>query len=132
MTIESKTDQPPAFAQRMHVRAHTLLADVSQELGGSDAGPSPHDYFDASLAACKTLTAHWYAKRSGIALDSVEVRIERDDAQERAGIYKLNVHLTYHGALSDAERHKLHAAVSRCPVHKLMTSSEVVIETAPL
>jgi putative redox protein len=103
-----------------------------EEAGGNDLGPAPHDLFDASLAACKTLTAHWYAKHIGLALESVEARVERDDSKEREGIYKLSVHMTYHGAMTEAERNKLHAAVTRCPVHRLMTTSEVVIETLPL
>jgi hypothetical protein len=34
--------------------------------------------------------------------------------------------------LTEAERTKLHNAVSHCPIHKLMATSEVIIETAPL
>ncbi|HEX5655645.1 MAG TPA: OsmC family protein, partial [Polyangiales bacterium] len=104
----------------------------SEENGGHDVGPTPHELFDASLAACKTTTAHWYAKRANMPLESVEVKIERDDSQERQGVYKLNVSLTYHGPLTDEQRTKLHSAVTRCPLHKLMTTTEVIIETAPL
>jgi putative redox protein len=42
------------------------------------------------------------------------------------------VHLAFHGALTEEDRSRLHAAVARCPIHKLMTSTEVSIETAPL
>ncbi|MDB4974640.1 MAG: OsmC-like protein [Myxococcaceae bacterium] len=132
MTISSKTENPPVYAQRMQLGTHTVQADLAVADGGNDSGPSPHDLFDAALAACKTLTAHWYAKRSGMPLEGVEVKIERDTSKEREGVYKLQVAMSYHGALSQAELSKLHAAVSRCPVHKLMTTSEVVIETAPL
>ncbi len=132
MTIAAHTETPPEFAQLITIGAHTLRADVSEALGGHDLGPSPHDLFDAALAACKTTTAHWYAKRANMPLESVEVKIDRDDSQERQGVYKLQVSLTYHGPLSDEQRAKLHGAVSRCPLHKLMTTSEVIIETAPL
>lgn len=132
MTIHSHTIVANEFAQQVTIRDHTLRADVSEDNGGHDSGPSPHDLFDASLAACTTLTAHWYAKRANIPLERVEVRIERDDSREREGVYKLTVQLSYHGPLSDVQRSKLHSAVQRCPVHKLMTTTEVVIETAPL
>jgi putative redox protein len=132
MIISSKTENPPAYAQVLEVGSHTLRADIPIAEGGAETGPAPHDLFDASLAACKSVTAHWYAKRVGMKLDAVEARVERDDSKERAGVYKLTVHMTYRGDLSEAERTKLHTAVTHCPIHKLMTTSEVVIETAPL
>jgi putative redox protein len=42
------------------------------------------------------------------------------------------VRLAFHGPLDDAQRQKLHDVVARCPVHKLMTTAEIEIETAPL
>jgi putative redox protein len=132
MTISAHTETANELAQLITIRAHTLRADVSEQLGGHDLGPSPHDLFDAALAACKTTTAHWYAKRANMPLERVEVKIDRDDAKEREGSYKLSVSLTYHGPLTPEQRAKLHSAVSRCPLHKLMTTTDVVIETAPL
>jgi putative redox protein len=130
--IDCETERPNAFPQVLHVRAHTFRADVTAPSGGTDSAPGPHDYFDAALAACKTLTAVWYAKKNGIALERVESHVEHDDTEERAGKYVLRVRLAFHGPLTDAERARLYAAVSHCPIHKLMTTTDVVIETAPL
>jgi organic hydroperoxide reductase OsmC/OhrA len=66
--IDCETERPNEFLQVMRVRAHALRADVGADGGSNDAAPSPHDYFDAALAACKTLTATWYAKKNGIPL----------------------------------------------------------------
>ena len=132
MTIDCETEQPREFPQVLRVREHTLRADVTEEVGSHDSAPGPHDYFDAALVACKTLTATWYAKKYGIALERVEAHVDRDESQERAGRYVLKVRVAFHGALTDAERARLYAAVAHCPIHKLMTTSEVVIETAPL
>ena len=130
--IDCQTERPNEFPQVIRVRAHTLRADVGAEEGSTDSGPSPHDYFDASLAACKTLTATWYAKKNGIPLERVESHVERDSTQERHGTYVLKVKLAFHGPLSDDQRAKLYDVVSRCPIHKLMTTTDVRIETAPL
>jgi putative redox protein len=132
MTIDCETERPNELAQVLRIRKHTLRADLGPGLGGTDSAPGAHDYFDAALAACKTLTATWYAKKNGIALERVEAHVDRDDKDERSGRYVLKVRLRYHGPITDEERSRLHAAVARCPVHKLMTSTEVVIETAPL
>ena len=131
-TVESKTETPHGFPQVLQVRAHTLHADVMAPSGGTDSAPGPHDYFDAALVACKTLTATWFAKRNKLDLERVEARVERDDREERKGTYRLKVRIAYHGNLTDEERARLHDAVSRCPIHKLMTTTDVVIETEPL
>jgi putative redox protein len=130
--IDCETEKPNAFPQVIVVRSHTLRADVDEAAGSHDSAPGAHDYFDAALAACKTLTATWYARNKGIALERVEAHVERDDKEERNGKYVLKVRLAFHGNMTDEERSKLYSAVSRCPIHKLMTTSEVVIETAPL
>jgi putative redox protein len=130
--IDCETEKPNAFPQVIHVRNHTLRADVLEKEGSTDSAPGAHDYFDAALVACKTLTATWYAKNKGIALERVEAHVERDDSEERAGKYVLTVRLAFHGKMTEEERQKLYTAVGRCPIHRLMTTSDVVIETAPL
>ncbi len=131
-TIHCETETANEFPQRLHVRTHTFRADVEPDAGGRDEAPGPHDYFDASLAACKALTATWYAKKNGIPLERVESDVERDASEERKGRYVLRVRLAFHGPLTDEQKEKLYDVVSRCPLHKLMTATEVVIETAPL
>lgn len=131
-SIHCTTATPGSYRHRIEIRAHELFADVLADEGGEDSAPGAHDYFDASLAACKALTAMWFAKRHGIPLERVESHVERDDSEERQGRYTLRVRLAFHGPLTDDHRTRLYAAVARCPVSKLMTASEVVIETAPL
>jgi putative redox protein len=101
--------------------------------GGEDTGPTPHDLYDAALAACKAVTMVWYANRKQIPLEDVTVTVERDDAQERAGTYRLRAALALGGAaLTDAQRGELLHVAAKCPVHKLMTqvTTEVVTELA--
>jgi putative redox protein len=131
-SVHCTTERPNGTRHRIEVRAHELHADLAAAEGGEDSAPSAHDYFDASLAACKALTAVWFARRNGIPLERVESHVERDDSEERKGRYKLSVRLAFHGPLTEEHRARLYAAVGRCPVAKLMTTSEVVIETAPL
>jgi putative redox protein len=130
--IDCQTETPSSFPQTLHVRTHTFRADVSVSDGSTDSAPGPHDYFDAALAACKALTATWYARKNAIPLERVETHVERDDREERNGKYVLNVRIAFHGPLTEEQRAKLYAAAGKCPVHKLMTTTDVVIETAPL
>jgi putative redox protein len=123
--VRSATVTPNQFPQRIDVRAHTLAADIE----ANDTAPSPHDYFDTALATCKALTAHWYAKRHEIPLERVETQVDRDDTNERTGVYKLRVTVTFHGPMSDEQRATLYRAIAACPIHKLMTTTDVQIET---
>lgn len=130
--IDCETKTPNEYAQTIAIRQHRIQADLLADEGGTDTGPGAHDLFDAALAACKTLTAMWYAKRNGIPLERVESHVERDDSEERKGTYRLKVRLEFHGPLDAAQKKRLHDVVARCPVHKLMTTTTVEIETAPL
>lgn len=127
--IESETAQRGEYPQTVRVRSHTLTADVGTDSGSTDTGPGAHDYFDIALAACKAHTATWYAKRNKIPLERVETRVESDASQERAGVYRYTVRVTFHGPMSDEQRSSLYRAIERCPIQKLMTTSEIQIET---
>ena len=131
--IDCENEKPVAFRQVVHSGKHVFYADTAEASGGAETAPGPHEYFDASLASCKALTALVYAKAKGIPLERVETHIERDDSKEREGTYTLKVRVAFHGpSLTDEHRQRLYNAVARCPIHKLMTTADVVIETAPL
>jgi putative redox protein len=131
--IESKSEQANAFPQAVNVRGvHTFRADVGAAMGSADAAPGPHDLFDAALATCKALTAIWYARHNQIPLERVETKVESDNSKERQGVYAMKVSLAFHGPLSEEQRKRLYAAVEKCPIHKLMTTAEIVISTEPL
>jgi putative redox protein len=132
MTVHSQTEAAGAFRQVIQVNAHTLHSDLVEASGGQGSAPGPHDFYDISLATCKALTACVYAKSRKYALDRVEVVVERDDSREREGVYVLKVKMEYFGALTAEEKQKMHDAMTRCPIHKLMTSVKTEIETAPL
>ncbi len=129
--VKTETERVGAFRQVLHVDrgGHVLHADMADEGGGGTA-PGPHDLFDASLAACKALTAHWYARRRNFPLERITAVVERDDAREREGQYGLTVTLQLIGPeLTPEQRARLVDVVGRCPVHKLMTSVDIAITT---
>lgn len=130
MAIELKRELGAAMAQALTIRQHGLLADVSVAEGGEDAGPSPHDFYDAALASCKALTVMWYARKKGIPVDDIKTAVERDDSEERTGVYRLATKLQISGGLTDAQLHELASVAQKCPVHKLMTTVTTEITTS--
>ena len=129
MTISVIRDRSLPMRHIVHVRHHLISADGSVEEGGNDAGPSPHDLYDAALSACKALTVVWYAKHKGIPLEHVEVTMERDASDERKGVYRLAATLHLTGELSEAQRQELLSAAGKCPIHKLMTAVTTEVTT---
>ena len=120
---------PAGTAHRIAVRGHELVTDFAPADGGENAGPDPHELYDAALGACKALTVLWLAQRKGIPVQDIEVVVTRDASQERAGIYRLRTALMLGGDLSAEQRQTLLGAAAKCPVHKLMTEVATEIET---
>jgi putative redox protein len=129
MTIIVTRNPSLPMALTVHIREHSFTADVGADGGGRDAGPSPHDLYDAALASCKALTVTWYANHKGLPLADVRVEVERDASEERHGVYKLTTRLHLLGDLTDAQRAELLAVAEKCPIHKLMTRVTTEVTT---
>ncbi|WP_219209936.1 OsmC family protein [Variovorax boronicumulans] len=129
MSISVRRDGTSGTRHTVHVRNHAFAVDASPVGGGADAGPSPHDLYDAALASCKALTVLLYAQRKNMPVEDIEVRIERDDSQERQGVYRLKASLHVTGALDEAQRAELLRVAAKCPVHRLMVDVKTEIET---
>ncbi|MFO1303833.1 MAG: OsmC family protein [Burkholderiales bacterium] len=129
MHITATRDRTGKMRHVVSIRNHRVPADELPAVGGEDSGPTPHDLYDAALAACKAITMVWYANRKQIPLEDVEVRVERDDSGERSGTYRLRAALVLGGPLTDAQREELRNVAGKCPVHKLMTQATTLVET---
>jgi putative redox protein len=132
MTITIAREPAHKMKHTVAVGPHSFSIDEPPSVGGEDLGVTPHDLYDSALGACKALTVLWYANRKQIPLKDIRVHVERDDSQERQGVYRLRTVLHLGGELTDAQRQELLAVAGKCPVHKLMTqaTTEVVTELA--
>ena len=133
MTITVKRYIDPASGASMRhlisVRQHLIPTDIAIADGGADSGMDPHDLYDAALGACKALTVLWYANRKGMAVEDIEVSIDRDSSQERSGIYNLTATLHLTGNLTPSQKRELLTVADKCPIHKLMTQVTTHIST---
>jgi putative redox protein len=127
MSISVRRDDTTGTRHTVRIRNEAFATDVPQP--GGDGAATPHDLYDASLAACKALTVMLYAQRRNMPLEDVEVRVDRDDSEERKGVYRLKASLRVTGALDEAQRAELLRVAAKCPVHKLMTEVRTEIET---
>nr|WP_298415332.1 OsmC family protein [uncultured Halomonas sp.] len=107
-----------------------LVVDAPKIVGGEESAPDPHDYLDLALGACKAITARMYARRKEWPLEKVGVIVTRDDSQERHGIYRVDIEMTFEGIEDTEQLARLLEISDRCPIHRLLTTSEVQITTA--
>ena len=125
------------FQQDVFVGSHHLLADEPASYGGLDSGPSPYDYLSTALGACTTMTLRMYADRKKLDLEHVAVdvsheKIHAEDCADcgdgRSGrLDRFERRLEIKGALSDEQRARLVEIADRCPVHKTLEQSSVVV-----
>ncbi|AVI63423.1 OsmC family protein [Halomonas sp. GFAJ-1] len=128
ITIISERNR--VFRQRVEVDGlEALYSDVPPVVGGDGSAPDPHDYFDIALGTCKAITVQMYAKRKQWPLEGITVKVQRDDSQERKGVYSLAVTLMLHGIEDPEQRTKLEEISHRCPIQRLMTQATVEITT---
>lgn len=97
--------------------SHQFHADEPTNVGGDDAGPSPHELLQAALGACTAITLRMYANRKDMPLDHIGVDIDHE-VVDRTDVFHRAV--TLDGALSDDEREKLMIIANKCPVHRTL------------
>ena len=65
-------------AIKIRTGKHELIVDEPAAAGGTDKGPNPLQYVLSSLAGCVTIVGRNVAKKMGIKLEEVSVKIEGD------------------------------------------------------
>ncbi|MEO5666749.1 MAG: OsmC family protein [Bdellovibrionota bacterium] len=113
------------LAAQLTTRQHTFLSGVPATDGGSDEGPNPHEYVEAALAACTTITIQMYANRKQWNLLSADVRVKITEEGESS---RFSREISFRGQLSDEQRARLLEIADKCPVHKLL-ESKIAIDT---
>lgn len=129
MTISVVRDGSRRMKHVVHVRQHAFTVDEPPDNGGEDLGVTAHELYDSALGTCKAMTVLWYAQRKQIPVEDIRVTVDRDDSQERQGLYRLHVTLHLTGALTAAQREQLLAVAEKCPLHKLMSQVRTEIST---
>ncbi len=108
---------------------HALVADEPEDVGGTDAGPTPYDLLGAALGACTAMTLRMYADRKRWPLGGVDVtvahrRVHADDeaacesAPAKVDLLERSIRLA--GTLDDTQQARLLEIADRCPVHRTL------------
>ena len=96
---------------------HTITTDEPESLGGTDAGPAPHELLAATLASCVSTMIVLYAQRRDWDLRDVRVDVDYDaDTTPRA--IEITVHLP--DGLSAEQTERLRRVADTCPVRRAL------------
>ena len=116
--------------------AHRLLADEPTDFGGADSGPSPYDFLSIALGACTTMTLRLYADRKKIPLERAAVHVSHGkvhaedcgECEQREGrVDRFERELELVGDLDETTRERLREIADKCPVHRTLEVSSVVV-----
>ena len=104
---------------------HRVIADESEEVGGTNLGPSPGEFLMISLASCTAITLRMYANRKKWNVEKIIVEVAFEKTQVKT-IFKREI--SFEGDLDEDQRNRLLQIANSCPVHKTLTNP-IEIET---
>ena len=123
------------YANWVVAGAHRLLADEPQDVGGTNAGPSPYDWLLGGLGACTSMTIRMYAQRKQWPLSKVTVTLRHDkihardcaECESKTGkIDLIERDISIEGDLGAEQRQRLVEIADKCPVHRTLYTENVV------
>ena len=112
-----------------HVRRHRVLADQPTSAGGSDAGPTPGEYFVISLGTCIGTYVAAHCLKHGIPIEGMKMEVEWSKAAAPSRISEMTVKITNPRGFPEEKRAEILAVAGRCMVHNTLSNPpEVRIE----
>ncbi|MBI1870736.1 MAG: OsmC family protein [Chlamydiae bacterium] len=96
----------------------TLSTDAPVDNQGRGESFSPTDLLATALGTCMATMMGIFAKRRGIELKGMKVRVEKHMQEAPRRVQKLDVNIYVPVKLGEKEQQALEAAALSCPVHK--------------
>ena len=115
------------------------VADEPVERGGTDGGPEPTEMLLGALGSCIAITVQMYAQRKHWPLEGVDLtlnieRFNKDAYPDYKGetdsafVHETRMQIAFRGDLTDAQRSRLLEIAGKCPVHRVLTSPNIIVK----
>lgn len=110
------------------IRDFNIVIDQHIEHGGTDEGPTPIEYFIASIGGCVAVFAKNFLIRHNLEDEKVSVSVEWEMAKNPNRISKININFSTSAELDDSLKSALIAVVKSCTIHNsIMIHPEINI-----
>ncbi len=133
--VVTVTERNKVFTQDVSAGGHRLVADEPASAGGDDLGVTPYDLLLAALGACTSMTLRMYAKRKGLDVDNIQVKLKHDrihaadceSCEDQPGkVDQIRRWIRIEGDLTDAQRQRMLEIADMCPVHRTLHNQKQI------
>ena len=108
------------------VGSHKIQIDVPPAMGGKGRGPTPPEFFVASLGSCVAAFVANYCNQAGIDSSGLSVDVTFDKAEDPTRLVNVQVQVNLpNGKIKGREKALLRVA-GHCPVHETICSLDDV------
>lgn len=104
----------------MNVRGHKVIADVPQEMGGEDRGPTPVDLLAGSLGTCIVFYIARWCKEAGIACEGFQVKVDYVHDRENHCVPVLGVEVSMPATFPEERKPALVKVAKACTIHNTL------------
>lgn len=104
----------------VNARGHEFITDQPLDNEGEDLGPTPVEYFIASMAGCAGLFASIYLKRNDLDPSQLKVGATWDYEKNPSRVGIINIKVETGLDLNNEQLDKLHKMVEGCTIHKTL------------
>jgi putative redox protein len=96
---------------------HVIVTDEPTHLGGTDAGPAPHELLAAMLASCAATMITLYAQQRDWNLGPVAVEVQYDPESTPRHV---DLHIQLPAGLTPDQVRRLRRVADRCPAKRAL------------
>ena len=123
------------LTQDIYAGVHHLVADEPAGVGGANLGGTPYDLLLSALGTCTSMTLRMYAKRKGLEVDDIKVklnhdRIPSDDCEpcedQKGLVDQIERVITIKGNLTQEQRDRMLEIADMCPVHRTLMNQKQI------
>jgi putative redox protein len=115
MTASAKLDRSGLRSEVDVNGRHVVVTDEPVRLGGTDAGPAPHELLPAAVAACVATTIGMYAQTKGWDVGEVTVDVDYDNEVTPR---RLEIALRLPDSLAPSQIERLRRVANTCPIKR--------------
>jgi len=125
------------YKTTVQARHHTWHADLGEDKGSEDEGPTPEELLMGALGSCMAQTAKLYAMRKEWQIDSIEIklsfkRFRGSDYPAYEGdanfVHEVTEDITINGPLDEEQHGRVIEIMGKCPVRRLIANPVFFVE----